>query len=128
VLIVDDNSTNRRVLEEMVRLWGAEPTTASSAAEGLSELDRAISGGAPHGVLLVDMHMPGADGLAFVEQVRARSGEARVVMLTSERRPGDVDRGRALGRPSRPPPRRGRAAPRRTPRSRCGCSLRRTTP
>jgi CheY-like chemotaxis protein len=43
------------------------------------------------------MHMPGADGLAFVEQVRARSGEARVVMLTSERRPGDVDRGRALG-------------------------------
>jgi CheY-like chemotaxis protein len=45
------------------------------------------------------MHMPDADGLSFVEQARARFAldDVKVVMLTSERRPGDVDRGRTLG-------------------------------
>jgi signal transduction histidine kinase/CheY-like chemotaxis protein len=83
VLIVDDNSTNRRVLGEIVRHWRMEPSFASSAEEALRLL-RTADG--PHiSVVLCDVHMPGTDGISFCAMVRrdARLAHLPVILLSS---------------------------------------------
>ena len=98
VLIVDDNDTNRRILDETLRLWGFVPTLAADAQAALDALDAARAGREPFDLLLVDVHMPGIDGFTLLELARARHdlGGAVVVMLTSDRQPGDLDRCREL--------------------------------
>jgi CheY-like chemotaxis protein len=98
VLIVDDNATNRRILDETLRLWGFTPTLAPDAATALAALDEARAIGQPFRILLVDVHMPGTDGFALLEQARAGHdlSSAVVVMLTSDRQPGDLERCREL--------------------------------
>jgi signal transduction histidine kinase/CheY-like chemotaxis protein len=94
VLIVDDNATNRRILDETLRLWGFAPTLAPDAATALAALDEARAINQPFRILLVDVHMPGTDGFTLVERARAghELSSAVVVMLTSDRQPGDLDR------------------------------------
>ena len=98
VLIVDDNDTNRRILDETLRLWGFVPTLAADAQAALAALDAAPAGDAPFDLLLVDVHMPGIDGFTLLELARARHDlrGAVVVMLTSDRQPGDLERCREL--------------------------------
>jgi two-component system, sensor histidine kinase and response regulator len=98
VLIVDDNETNRRILDETLRLWGFVPTLAADAKAALAALDAAHAGRERFDLLLVDVHMPGVDGFTMLERARARHdlGGAVVVMLTSDRQPGDVERCREL--------------------------------
>jgi signal transduction histidine kinase/DNA-binding response OmpR family regulator len=99
VLVVDDNGTNRRILEETLRLWSLDPTVVADAPAALDALDTARSRRAPFHLLLVDVRMPGTDGFTFLEQARRRNdlGGAVVVMLTSDRQPGDLERCRELG-------------------------------
>ncbi|MDB5313247.1 MAG: barA 3, partial [Gemmataceae bacterium] len=99
VLVVDDNATNRRVLTETVRHWGARPTCAASGQEALDELRWAAGKGAPYPLILLDGMMPGMDGFMVAEQVGrepALAG-ATILMLTSADRPGDSARCRDLG-------------------------------
>ena len=100
VLIVDDNQTNRRILEEMVRNWGMIPESADSGSHGL-ELIRARAGrGTSFDLVLTDLHMPGMDGFEMVRRMRQRpEGKAHVVvlMLTSGERHGDLAQSRELG-------------------------------
>ncbi len=96
VLIVDDNRTNRRVLEEMTRSWGMLPTAVAGAREGLAELGRAAD--AYHFVLL-DAMMPEMDGFMMMEAM-ARQPENRrvaVVLLSSAVHANESERARALG-------------------------------
>jgi CheY-like chemotaxis protein/HPt (histidine-containing phosphotransfer) domain-containing protein len=99
VLIVDDNATNRRVLADTVRHWGAQPTCAASGPEGLDALRRAAAGGAPFALVLLDGMMPDMDGFAVAERIGADPalGAPAVLMLTSADRQGDAARCRALG-------------------------------
>jgi signal transduction histidine kinase/CheY-like chemotaxis protein len=99
VLVVDDHETNRRILEEMLRTWGVQPTVANGADEAQAAIDRAAADGAPFSVLLVDVHMPGKDGFTLIEEAHTRLQQdgSKVIMLTSDRRPGDVERCRELG-------------------------------
>ncbi|QJW94947.1 response regulator [Frigoriglobus tundricola] len=99
VLVVDDNATNRRVLSETVRLWGANPTCAESGPAALVELRRSAAAGRPYPLVLLDAVMPGMDGFAVGEQiardpVRAPSA---IVVLTSAGSSCDAERCRALG-------------------------------
>ncbi|HEY1191699.1 MAG TPA: PAS domain S-box protein, partial [Gemmata sp.] len=99
VLIVDDNATNRRVLAETVRHWGANPTCVASGMEGLDELRWAVVRGAPFPLVLLDGMMPGMDGFVTAERI-GRDPEltaTAVVMLTSADRQGDAARCRDLG-------------------------------
>jgi two-component system sensor histidine kinase/response regulator len=99
VLIVDDNATNRRILDEVLTNWGMVPVGASSADEAQTLLHEAIRQGSPFPIVLSDVNMPAVDGFEFV--ARCRRDEAVqstvFVMLTSATRTGDAALGRKLG-------------------------------
>jgi signal transduction histidine kinase/DNA-binding response OmpR family regulator len=99
VLVIDDNLTNRRVLEGMTRQWGMRPTTVGSGEAGLVALDEARDRGEPYGVVLLDVNMPGMSGFEVAEKIRQRPGlvGATILMLTSRDRIGDAVRCRQLG-------------------------------
>jgi signal transduction histidine kinase/CheY-like chemotaxis protein len=85
ILVVDDNATNREILQHRLLSWGARTGTANDGAEALRELSRAADAGTAYGLAIVDMHMPGMDGLALARAIRDRSalGGPRVLLLTS---------------------------------------------
>jgi two-component system sensor histidine kinase/response regulator len=99
LLVVDDNRTNRRILEGMLERWGMKPTLVAGGEEALTELFAAREAGDPYGLILADMHMPGMDGFGLVERIRQRPelSTATIVMFTSEGNPGDAARCRELG-------------------------------
>jgi CheY-like chemotaxis protein len=99
VLIVDDNSSSRRILSDMVAAEGMKPVLAASAPEALCELKDVAGTSAAFPLALIDCHMPEVDGFALVEQIRqieALSGTT-MLMLTSAGQRGDTARCRALG-------------------------------
>jgi two-component system sensor histidine kinase/response regulator len=99
VLVVDDNPTNRRVIQEMLRVWEARPTCVDSGAAALVELRRAAKDGEPYPLILLDAMMPEMDGFTVAEIItRERDlAGAAVMMLTSADRQGDASRCRSLG-------------------------------
>ncbi|UZW57773.1 response regulator [Sphingobium sp. JS3065] len=99
VLIVDDNATNRRILEEMIRGWGMKPLAVESGPKALAALRNAAGIGRPLRLVLLDMMMPDMDGFAVAKEM-ARSGEAQrpaVIMLSSARKDEVARRNWATG-------------------------------
>ena len=74
VLIVDDNRTNLRILDAMLRRWEMRPTAVEGGEAALAELSKAVDDGEPYTLILTDMHMPKMDGFAFIERVRRHEG------------------------------------------------------
>jgi CheY-like chemotaxis protein len=99
VLIVDDNATNRRILQEMLDNWRMIPSTADRGSSALQNMERARDAGKPFPLVLLDAHMPEMDGFALAERIRRTPGLAgsAIMMLTSDRQLGDVSRCRELG-------------------------------
>ena len=98
VLIVDDNATNRRILEDMLSAWGMNPVAVPGALVGLELLEGAIADEDPFALVVSDVNMPEIDGFSFVEAMREREhlSDTPVIMLTSGGRPGDVFRRQEL--------------------------------
>ena len=69
VLIVDDNRTNRRILEGMLGRWEMKSTSAQDGEEALKKLSEAQQAGAPFALILMDMHMPQMDGFELIERI-----------------------------------------------------------
>ncbi|GAB3546668.1 hypothetical protein GCM10027343_24790 [Noviherbaspirillum agri] len=89
VLIVDDNSTNRRILVKQALLWGMVPSAAASAIEALD----LVRHGHAFDVGILDMSMPEMDGLGLAIEIRKyRDAQALpLIMLTSvAHRPRDT--------------------------------------
>ncbi len=99
VLVVDDNATNRRILEEVLANWHMRPTAVDSAQSALSAMQRARDAGTPFAIVLTDVNMPGMDGFTLVEQIRRTPdlAGAIIMMLTSADRIGDAARCHDLG-------------------------------
>jgi PAS domain S-box-containing protein len=99
VLIVDDNATNRRILEEVFTNWRMRPVSVDGGAAALIELERSSRAGQSFAVALLDGHMPNMDGFSLAEQIThdQRYAGTRLVMLTSAGDPEDVARCRKLG-------------------------------
>jgi len=99
VLVVDDNRTNRRILEGMLKHWEMKPVSVESGELALTELSDAHEGGVPYRLVLTDMHMPAMDGFALIERIRQRPelATATIMMLTSAGHRGDAARCKELG-------------------------------
>ncbi len=85
VLVVDDNSTSRRVLGEMLGGWGMRPTLVESGPEALASLENALKDDRPCPLVLSDALMPEMDGMALVEQIKRNprhTGTAVIVLLS----------------------------------------------
>jgi two-component system, sensor histidine kinase and response regulator len=89
VLVVDDNETNRRVFEAYVASWGMRPEVAAEALSALALLHRAAEKGDPFDVALLDLNMPGENGLDLARRIKASAGlrQTRVILLTSSLQP-----------------------------------------
>ncbi len=99
VLVVDDNPTNRRILEAMLRHWNMRPTLADSGAHGLEVMTEHKRGGEPFPLVLIDAMMPEMDGFTLAEKIKHDPdlAGATIMMLTSAGQRGDAARCRALG-------------------------------
>jgi signal transduction histidine kinase/DNA-binding response OmpR family regulator len=99
ILVVDDNRTNRQILQSMLARWGAQTTCVESGEAALSELASAEKTGQPYQLVLTDMHMPEMDGFGLVEQIRQHTPllQVTIIMLTSGGYRGDMERCRQLG-------------------------------
>jgi signal transduction histidine kinase/DNA-binding response OmpR family regulator len=99
VLVVDDNRTNRRILEGLVKQWGMNPTCAGDGEKALAALLAASEVDEPYGLILTDMHMPKMDGFGLVEEVKRRPelSTSTIMMLTSGGQRGDAARCGELG-------------------------------
>jgi two-component system sensor histidine kinase/response regulator len=102
VLVVDDNQTNRRILQEMLLNWGMKPFLAESGESALLALSALINAQALPPLILIDTHMPGIDGFALAERIIkiAALRGISIIMLTSAGQPGDTRRCRELGLPA----------------------------
>ena len=94
VLLVEDNDANRRVVELMIEELGLH---ADVAAGGLDAVEAARV--RDYDVILMDVHMPGIDGLEASRRIRAERGESRptIIALTANVIEGEEARCRAAG-------------------------------
>jgi len=99
VLVVDDNRTNRRILEGMLNRWEMVSVSVEEGQQALDALSGARAAGMPFSLILTDMHMPKMDGFTLVEQIRKRPelATATIMMLTSAGHRGDAARCQELG-------------------------------
>jgi PAS domain S-box-containing protein len=99
VLVVDDNATNRRILEEVLGSWDMRPATVAGGAAALAELGRAADAGTPYRLVLLDAMMPEMDGFTLAGRIRRdpRLAGTPLIMLASGAYPGEPTRARELG-------------------------------
>ena len=99
VLIVDDNATNRLILEEVFTNWHMRPVAVESGAAALGILEESLRADQPFAVVLIDGHMPDMDGFTLAERISqdSRYTDINRVMLTSAGQSEDVARCRKLG-------------------------------
>jgi PAS domain S-box-containing protein len=95
-LVVDDNATNRRILEEMLSNWHMQPVVVSSGPEALAELARAAAAGKPYPLVLLDAMMPGMDGFTLAEEIKKRPALADTTLLMLSSAEGSSARAREL--------------------------------
>lgn len=99
VLVVDDNATNRRILEEILHNWRIETVLVESAPAAIIAVENATHSGRPFDLILTDANMPEVDGFTLVEQLNSRNDldSPVLMMLTSSGRMGDLTRATELG-------------------------------
>src|SRR5207244_2652189 len=92
VLVIDDNTTNRRILEEMLTHWRMKPTAVSSGEAALVAMKQAVDSGEPFLLVLLDNRMPGMDGFTLADRIKESPelAGATIMMLTSDNQPGDM--------------------------------------
>jgi len=99
VLVVDDNATNLRILEEILTVWGMRPTMVDGGLAAITALERALADGKPFPLAIIDFQMPDLDGFGLAERIKARRelGTTMIMMLSSVGNQGDGARCRELG-------------------------------
>jgi two-component system, sensor histidine kinase and response regulator len=98
VLVVDDNATNRRILEEMLSGWQMRPVEAANGEEALHAMRGARDCGTPFPLVLLDARMPDLDGFNVAAEIKQTPGLAGaiIMLLTSAGIRGDAPRCREL--------------------------------
>jgi two-component system sensor histidine kinase/response regulator len=85
VMIVDDNATHREILCQQVVAWKMQAASAATGPEALQKLRAAVQEGDPYNLALLDVQMPGMDGLTLARAIKSDPSIAgtRLVALTS---------------------------------------------
>jgi len=98
ILVIDDNATNRRILEGQLRELGCRPALAGSGEEGLETLREAAESD-PVELVILDMEMPEMDGLEVLRAIRLNLDDAGipVLLLSSVDDPERIQACRRLG-------------------------------
>jgi len=91
VLVVDDNPTNRQILEETLETWKLEVASAGSGESAVEAWLAEEERGSPFRLILMDANMPGMDGLETAERLRLMPGgeDVAILMLSSAEIPAD---------------------------------------
>ncbi|ESQ12537.1 MAG: response regulator [Thiohalocapsa sp. PB-PSB1] len=99
MLIVDDNATNRLILENYLGNWGAETESVECGADALLALRRAIDEDNPFALAILDMQMPEMDGIELAQRIKNESSlvAVRLLMLSSLGYPGADARRAGIG-------------------------------
>ena len=99
VLTVDDNATNRKILSHQLASWGVVHAEADSGARALELLRAAAGRGEPYDLAVLDLMMPGMDGLELARAIKADPTIAGtcLVMLTSFGQRGQSETARDAG-------------------------------
>jgi CheY-like chemotaxis protein len=98
-LVVDDNATNREILEHHVQAGGMRATTAASGRIALQQLHAALRDGDPYDLAIIDMKMPGMDGIELATAIRTDGafGDLRLVLVTSLHSTDEMGRAKEVG-------------------------------
>jgi signal transduction histidine kinase/DNA-binding response OmpR family regulator len=101
LLVVDDNATNRRILEAMMRGWRARPVAVEGTLEALAALRDGVAHGEPFALAVLDLQMPDLDGVELVRRIKADQTLAGtpLVVLSSSAQQEDAAICRDLGVP-----------------------------
>ncbi|CUQ65793.1 Putative Histidine kinase (modular protein) [Candidatus Nitrospira inopinata] len=99
VLIVDDHAVNRRILEELLGASGSQCESVDDPCKAIACLRQAAERGQPFDLAILDMQMPGMDGMQLARSIKAdeRINAVRLVLLTSLGRRGDAKRAQEAG-------------------------------
>ncbi len=84
-LVVDDNATNRTILEQYTRDWGLACESVDRASSAIEVLERASRDGQPFELAVLDFNMPEANGMELAREIRKRPvlGALRLLILSS---------------------------------------------
>jgi len=85
VLVVEDNPTNRGILEQQLAAWGIDCASADGGAQALEKFETAASACHPFDAALIDMRMPGMGGIELAERIRCnpRLGNPRMILMAT---------------------------------------------
>jgi len=99
VLVIDDNATNRMILNKVLTRWEMLVTEVESGKQGIAELERAQKNNSSFQLVLLDSRMPGMSGLEVAEYIKKETSlaEVTIIMLTSDARSEEKLRCRELG-------------------------------
>ncbi|MGD1084938.1 MAG: response regulator [Verrucomicrobiota bacterium] len=83
VMIVDDNHTNCKILQDLLQTWGMRSSVAGAAQEALEKLQDSAHD--PIDAVLLDNHMPGMNGVTLAQVIKSDQSlsKTRVILLTS---------------------------------------------
>ncbi len=98
-LVVDDNATNREILEHLASIAGMRCEGVGDAMQALKRLRDAHQAGDPYAVAMIDMKMPVMDGLQLAAAVRCDTTlcDMKLVMVTSLHSKDELQRARDAG-------------------------------
>lgn len=82
-LVIDDNETNRKILESILSSWNIKYSSVDDGQKGLDIIHDNASSGHPYDLILLDMMMPGMNGLEVANQLKDEHNKTKVIMLTS---------------------------------------------
>ena len=99
VLVVDDNSSSREILQTLLESMSFEVTVAASAEEGIAELEKE-AGTHPYKLIVLDWRMPGMDGIKAARAIKKHPGlprKPKIIIATAYGREEVIQRSEKVG-------------------------------
>ena len=99
ILVVDDNATNREILHHQLSAWRIQNASVAGGVEALSALRDAAAAGASFDLAILDLQMPGMDGLTLARVIKSDPilRQTKLILLTSLGEQLDAEALRATG-------------------------------